>query len=181
MRSGNGGGFVFDARCLPNPGREEQFKPLTGKDDPVIEYLNQQESVHQFFSSAASLVDASVSSYQQRGFKSLMVSFGCTGGQHRSVFWPSRWRSICERTPALRWRCVTSSWKRWANEGDDSGSRAGDETAAADERSSQGAGGGGGADDARDYARTAAQLRGARGDCKCASFRRDDDRVSART
>jgi aminoglycoside/choline kinase family phosphotransferase len=84
--SGNGGGFVFDVRCLPNPGREERFKPLTGKDDPVIDYLNQQESVHRYFSSASSLVDASVASYQRRGFKSLMVSFGCTGGQHRSVF-----------------------------------------------------------------------------------------------
>jgi aminoglycoside/choline kinase family phosphotransferase len=84
--SGNGGGFVFDARCLPNPGREERFKPLTGKDDPVKEYLNQQESVHRFFSSAASLVDSSVATYVKRGFKSLMVSFGCTGGLHRSVF-----------------------------------------------------------------------------------------------
>jgi aminoglycoside/choline kinase family phosphotransferase len=84
--SGNGGGFVFDARSLPNPGREERFKPLTGKDAPVIEYLNQQESVHQFLSNVLSLVEASVRSYQSRGFKSLMVSFGCTGGQHRSVF-----------------------------------------------------------------------------------------------
>jgi aminoglycoside/choline kinase family phosphotransferase len=84
--SGNGGGFVFDGRSLPNPGREERFKPLTGKDAPVIEYLNQQESVHQFLASAMSLIDASVSNYQQRGFKHLMVSFGCTGGQHRSVY-----------------------------------------------------------------------------------------------
>ncbi len=84
--SGNGGGFVFDARSLPNPGREEQFRQLTGKDAPVIAYLNQQESVHQFYASARSLVDASVSGYQSRGFKNLMVSFGCTGGQHRSVF-----------------------------------------------------------------------------------------------
>src|SRR5882672_8681342 len=82
----NGGGFIFDGRSLPNPGREEQFKPLTGRDAPVIDYLNQQESVHQFFASAAALVDASVSSYQRRGFKNLMVSFGCTGGQHRSVY-----------------------------------------------------------------------------------------------
>ncbi|MGB8323929.1 MAG: RNase adapter RapZ, partial [Candidatus Acidiferrum sp.] len=65
---------------------EERFKPLTGKDAPVIEYLNQQESVHQFIAAVLSLVDASVSSYQQRGFKNLMISFGCTGGQHRSVF-----------------------------------------------------------------------------------------------
>lgn len=84
--SGNGGGYVFDARNLPNPGREERFKPLTGKDAPVIEYLNQQESVHQYFAHVRSLVDASVAAYQRRGFTNLMVSFGCTGGQHRSVF-----------------------------------------------------------------------------------------------
>lgn len=84
--SGNGGGFIFDGRSLPNPGREERFKPLTGKDAPVIDYLNQQESVHQFLAGVFSLVEASVANYQERGFKSLMVSFGCTGGQHRSVF-----------------------------------------------------------------------------------------------
>ena len=84
--TGNGGGFVFDGRSLPNPGREESFKTLTGKDAAVIDYLNQQESVRQFLASALSLVDASVATYQRRGFKHLMVSFGCTGGQHRSVY-----------------------------------------------------------------------------------------------
>jgi aminoglycoside/choline kinase family phosphotransferase len=84
--TGHGGGFVFDVRSLPNPGREERFKALTGKDTPVIEYLNQQESVHQYLVNATALVDASISNYQSRGFKSLTVSFGCTGGQHRSVF-----------------------------------------------------------------------------------------------
>jgi aminoglycoside/choline kinase family phosphotransferase len=84
--TGNGGGFVFDGRSLPNPGREESFKNVTGKDAPVIDYLNQQESVHQFLAGVLSLVDAAVNNYQQRGFKNLMVSFGCTGGQHRSVF-----------------------------------------------------------------------------------------------
>lgn len=84
--SGNGGGFIFDCRSLPNPGREEQFKPFTGKDAPVIDYLGRQESVDQFLASASSLVDASLSNYQSRGFKNLMVSFGCTGGQHRSVY-----------------------------------------------------------------------------------------------
>ena len=84
--SGNGGGFVFDGRSLPNPGREDRFKGLTGKDAPVIDYLNQQESVHQYLASVMLLVDASVANYQSRGFKNLMVSFGCTGGQHRSVY-----------------------------------------------------------------------------------------------
>ena len=84
--TGHGGGFVFDCRSIPNPGREERFKPLTGKDAPVIEYLNQQPGLHQYLANVISLVDASVSDYQRRGFKNLMVSFGCTGGQHRSVY-----------------------------------------------------------------------------------------------
>jgi aminoglycoside/choline kinase family phosphotransferase len=84
--SGNGGGFVFDARSLPNPGREERFKQLTGKDAPVIEYLNTKEEVHEYFANVRALVDESVSTYRRRGFTSLLVSFGCTGGQHRSVY-----------------------------------------------------------------------------------------------
>jgi aminoglycoside/choline kinase family phosphotransferase len=84
--TGNGGGFVFDARSLPNPGREEQFRELTGKDAAVIDYLNHQETVHRFLASVLSLVESSVSTYQRRSFNSLMVSFGCTGGQHRSVY-----------------------------------------------------------------------------------------------
>lgn len=84
--TGNGGGFVFDARSLPNPGREERFKNLTGKDAQVADYLNQQASVHDFLRHALSLVDESISAYLGRGFGHLMVSFGCTGGQHRSVY-----------------------------------------------------------------------------------------------
>jgi RNase adaptor protein for sRNA GlmZ degradation len=84
--AGHGGGFVFDARGLPNPGREEQFRALTGKDAAVIDYLNREASVREFLAGVLALVDASVSEYQRRGFKNLMVSFGCTGGQHRSVY-----------------------------------------------------------------------------------------------
>jgi aminoglycoside/choline kinase family phosphotransferase len=84
--SGNGGGFVFDARGLPNPGREERFRALTGQDDAVIDYLRREASVGEFFSHVTALVDSTVATYQRRGFKNLLVSFGCTGGQHRSVY-----------------------------------------------------------------------------------------------
>lgn len=84
--TGHGGGFVFDARSLPNPGREERFRPLTGREAPIADYLNQQESVQNFVANVISLVDASVNNYQVRGFKNLSVSFGCTGGRHRSVY-----------------------------------------------------------------------------------------------
>jgi len=97
-QTGHGGGFIFDCRSLPNPGREERFKPLTGKDTAVIDFLNQQDGVHQFLASAISLVDASVSNYQSRGFENLMVSFGCTGGQHRSVYLAEQLaKHLCER------------------------------------------------------------------------------------
>ena len=84
--SGHGGGFVFDARGLPNPGREQRFKSLTGRDAEVIAYLEGHDDVRNFLANVNSLVDATVNNYQQRGFKRLMVSFGCTGGQHRSVY-----------------------------------------------------------------------------------------------
>ncbi len=84
--SGNGGGFVFDARSLPNPGREERFRQLTGKDAAVIEYLEAQPDVHEFLGHAQALVDGAVKNFRSRGFRDLMISFGCTGGQHRSVY-----------------------------------------------------------------------------------------------
>jgi len=84
--TGHGGGFVFDARSLPNPGREERFKALTGKDAAVIDYLRQHKSVDEYLKNVEALVDASISNYQGRGFKNLSASFGCTGGQHRSVY-----------------------------------------------------------------------------------------------
>src|SRR5437667_7472166 len=99
--SGNGGGFIFDCRSIPNPGREERFKNLTGKDAPVIEYLTQQESSHQFFANVVSLVGASLDAYQNRGFKNLMVSFGCTGGQHRSVYFAEQLAKHFRGLPGL--------------------------------------------------------------------------------
>ena len=84
--SGNGGGFVFDCRALPNPGREPEFKAKTGRDWEVIDYLMAKPPVHVFLDHVKGIVGQSVDNYRERHFSNLMVSFGCTGGQHRSVF-----------------------------------------------------------------------------------------------
>ncbi len=85
-RSGNGGGFVFDCRAITNPGRLEQFRSLNGLDRPVIDFIENCSEMQPFLEHSYALVDAAVERYMRRGFTSLMVCFGCTGGQHRSVY-----------------------------------------------------------------------------------------------
>ena len=84
--SGNGGGYVFDCRSTHNPGRYEPYKKLTGLDEPVIRFLEDDGEILVFLESVYKLADAHVRRYMQRGFTDLMFCFGCTGGQHRSVY-----------------------------------------------------------------------------------------------
>lgn len=84
--SGNGGGFVFDCRSILNPGRFEPYKKLTGRDKEVKDFLEQQTRMPEFLNSIYNIADIAVEDYMQRGFESLTISFGCTGGQHRSVY-----------------------------------------------------------------------------------------------
>lgn len=94
----HGGGHVFDCRCLPNPGREEKYKDQTGLDKSVQEFLQVLPEVALFRENAFGLVEQSVSQYLERNFTSLAVAFGCTGGQHRSVYFAEQLGAYLKET-----------------------------------------------------------------------------------
>ncbi len=84
--SGNGGGFTFDCRGILNPGRQEEYKSLTGKDLSVQDFLRSQTRMPEFLGHIINLISITIENYLDRNFEHLQINFGCTGGQHRSVF-----------------------------------------------------------------------------------------------
>ena len=105
--SGNGGGYVFDCRSIHNPGRYEPYKKLTGMDESVIRFLEDDGEIIGFLEHVYGVVDPHVATYAKRGFTSLMVSFGCTGGQHRSVYCAEHLAAhLSELYPDIRVRLI---------------------------------------------------------------------------
>jgi len=118
-QSGNGGGFVFDCRGILNPGRIQEYKTITGRDKPVIEYLETQTKIADFLNAAFEMVDISIEDYLARGFSHLEINFGCTGGQHRSVYSAdSMAKHISEKFPEVEVvvKHVEQEAKNWINE-----------------------------------------------------------------
>ncbi len=115
--SGNGGGFVFDCRSIHNPGRYEPYKRLTGRDLPVIQFLESKSDVSSYLDAVFQLVDRTIRQYQERGFTHLMVNFGCTGGQHRSVYCADRLAAhVKDRFSVdIRLQHVVQEAKNWVN------------------------------------------------------------------
>ncbi len=99
--SGNGGGFVFDCRAIDNPGRRAEYRELTGRDQEVIDFLESNSGADEFFKNTSALVLQSVKEYQRRGFTNLSVYYGCTGGQHRSVFFAEKLFKLLFNTEGL--------------------------------------------------------------------------------
>lgn len=105
--SGNGGGYVFDCRALNNPGRYIQYKNQTGRDEPVIKFLEEDGGVFGFLENVFGVLDPHIETFMSRGFTSLMLNFGCTGGQHRSVYCAEQAaRHIVAKYPQVRVRLI---------------------------------------------------------------------------
>ncbi len=116
--SGNGGGFVFDCRGILNPGRIKNYKSLTGRDREVIDYLEKETKILEYLKSVFAIVDLTIEDYIQRDFTNLEVNFGCTGGQHRSVYSADALaKHIQEKFPEVQvtLKHVIQEEKNWIN------------------------------------------------------------------
>ncbi len=101
-KTGHGGGFVFDCRFIYNPGRKEEFKMLTGLDKEVVLFLDSQEEMKLFLKDVNDITDLAIQNYIQRDFTDIMISFGCTGGQHRSVYAAEKFKDhISKKFPGV--------------------------------------------------------------------------------
>lgn len=112
-RTEHGGGFVFDCRALPNPGREEKYRYFSGTDREVIDYLESGPETRRFLDSVTRIVSQSVDEYQKRGFKYLSVGFGCTGGQHRSVYCAEKLASYLNKKYDLNVSVTHTEKENW--------------------------------------------------------------------
>ncbi len=117
--SGNGGGFCFDCRAIHNPGRYQPYKQLTGRDQPVIDFLLAESKVEAFLANVKAIIEPSVEMYLDRGFTHLMVCFGCTGGQHRSVYCADQIATHLKDRYGVNiiLRHIVQERKNWINEG----------------------------------------------------------------
>jgi RNase adaptor protein for sRNA GlmZ degradation len=112
--TGHGGGYVFDCRALPNPGRLAEYAAITGREAPVAAYLDAAPEVQTFWNQMIAMVDTHVVNYRERNFTDLSISFGCTGGQHRSVYFAERLaRHLHERHPGVIVRLEHHERTRW--------------------------------------------------------------------
>jgi UPF0042 nucleotide-binding protein len=101
--SGNGGGFIFDCRGILNPGRIDEYKQLTGCDIEIQHYLETKTEMPKFLELIKNLVSINIDNYLERGFEHLQINFGCTGGQHRSVYSAEKIAQIiCEKYPQVK-------------------------------------------------------------------------------
>jgi aminoglycoside/choline kinase family phosphotransferase len=115
---GHGGGFVFDCRAIPNPGRHLEFGTMCGRDAGVVEYIERATETHHFWTHVRSLADAQIEEYLRRSFSSLSISFGCTGGQHRSVYFAERLAAhIRQEFPQVNVRLRHREEDNWPTDG----------------------------------------------------------------
>jgi aminoglycoside/choline kinase family phosphotransferase len=121
--TGNGGGFVFDCRAMPNPGRYPQFSNMTGKDREVIEFLEKEEDVIKYAENVYSIIESSINNYREKKFTSLMVNFGCTGGRHRSVYFAEQMAKRIRNNFNINIKIRHRELEKIDYESNDSGSR----------------------------------------------------------